>query len=636
MKRLPFLFAGFVAIVASARAAVPPPEQLLPADTLAFLTVPDCDKARAVWNASAGAQFWNAPEMKPFKEKFLNKLRADVLAPIEKELGITLSNYTALARGQVTLAVSLNGADTKPGGEPGVMLLIDTRDKAAEAGKLLAELKKRWVDGGRSLKTAKVRDVEFTTATVDGGAIAKSLEKTFPKPPGRARPPGDQSGDRKGELSVGQSGSLLMIGNDPAAFEKVLVRLSGGSVPVVGDQANYANVHGALLRESFAYGWFNAKSVMELALKELNKQQGQQQNNPLGAPPMATVLDALGLTAMQSGAVYLTQQTDGFLFGLYAGVPEASRKGIFKILAPEAKDASPPAFVPADTTKFFRWRLDGQKTWASIESLIYEIVPQARGVLAMILENAGKDKDPGFDLKKMLIGNLGDDLVSFEKAPRSAKMEDILSAPAMMLVGSPRAEQLAGAIRTGLGFMIPPGVEGGSQEREFLGRKVYAFPMPSMPGQINTEPKLLSFTASGSYVAFSPDTPLFEEYLRGPEAQGRPLRDLPGLNEAAQKVGGMGTGMFGYENQTETLRLLYEALRKEPDAFEKLFAQGALGMPLVSSDMRRNRQEWLDFTLLPPWDTVAKFFHYSVYAASATADGLHIKSYSPDPPGLKK
>jgi hypothetical protein len=632
MKRLFSLLAVCFTASATLSAAVPPPEQLLPADTLVVVTLPDAEKARATWSATPVVQFWNSAEMKPFRDKFTGKLASDVLTPIEKELGITFSNYTALARGQFTFALTLRDG-AKAEDEPNVLLLIDTKDKAPEAEKLLTELKRKWADSGKALKHTKVRDVEFTTVSIDGKAIGKALEKTFPSPPGSAKPPGEEA-DQKSELSIGQSGPLLMIGNNPAGFEKVLVRLSGGTLPALGEQASFQSAYNAHYREAVGYVWFNARTVFDLVQKSMQEERGAPEaDNPLAPPSPAKIFQALGLTGLQSVGFYLQPHPDGQLAGLFAGVPEASRRGLFKILAPEAKDAGPASFVPADATRYFRWRLDGQKTWANLEALIVELFPPAQGVLGMIMENAGKDQDPNFDLRKMLIGNLGDDLITFEKAPRSVKIEDLMSPPSLTLVGSPRAEQLASSIRTGMGFMIPPGA-GGAQEREFLGRKIHSLPAPSMPGQISLEQKTLSYAASGSYVVFSQDTPLLEEYLRGPESQGRPLRELPGLNEAAQKVGGFNTGMFGFDNQTESVKLIYEALRREPAAFEKLLS-GPMGVPPISAEMRQNRQAWFDFSLLPPWDAAAKYFHWSVYAGSSTAEALHFKAFSPNPPGLR-
>jgi hypothetical protein len=183
MKRCLVLFSALLAAgLTTASAAVPPPEQLLPGDTLLVATIPDADKARAAWNTTPGAMLWAAPEMKAFRDKFMGRLNSDVIAPIEKELGVKFADYTSLARGQVTFALFYTG-EAAPGKDPDGVILIDTKDKSADAARLLADLKKRWADSGKALKTQRIRDVEFSTVSIDGKAIGKALEKTFPKPP---------------------------------------------------------------------------------------------------------------------------------------------------------------------------------------------------------------------------------------------------------------------------------------------------------------------------------------------------------------------------------------------------------------------------------------------------------------------
>ena len=68
--------------------------------------------------------------------------------------------------------------------------------------------------------------------------------------------------------------------------------------------------------------------------------------------------------------------------------------------------------------KFTRWRLDLQKAWNTFENMMGEINPQFAGGIKMMLDLAGKDKDPDFDLRKSLIANLGDDIISYQKPPR--------------------------------------------------------------------------------------------------------------------------------------------------------------------------------------------------------------------------
>jgi hypothetical protein len=45
-------------------------------------------------------------------------------------------------------------------------------------------------------------------------------------------------------------------------------------------------------------------------------------------------------------------------------------------------------------------------------------------------------------------------------------------------------------------------------------------------------------------------------------------------------------------------------------------------------------REWLDFTLLPDYDAVAKYFYLSTFAGTANADGLTFKVFTPRPPTL--
>jgi len=44
--------------------------------------------------------------------------------------------------------------------------------------------------------------------------------------------------------------------------------------------------------------------------------------------------------------------------------------------------------------------------------------------------------------------------------------------------------------------------------------------------------------------------------------------------------------------------------------------------------------DWLDFSLLPDFDTVAKYFYFSVYGGNVTTEGLSFKLFAPRPPQL--
>jgi hypothetical protein len=331
---------------------------------------------------------------------------------------------------------------------------------------------------------------------------------------------------------------------------------------------------------------------------------------------------------------------------MFVGVPEASRKGIFRILAGEPREPRPPAFVPADAVRFQRWRIDGQKAWETVQKTIADISPQWVNAINFLLETANtaaKDKDAGFDIKKNIFGNIGDDMISYEKAPNGQSPAQLKSPPSIFLVASPNAELFASSLKGILSFAgQQPGAT--AEDREFLGRKIYTVSVKSVmtplggasaagPGPAN-----LSYTASGGYVAFSSTPELLEEYLRSSEGQRKSLKEISGLTEAAQKVLGPNSSLFGYENQVETSRTLFEALRKNGNAAAAPSSNPAANLlpsGLNVSSTVQNFKELMDFSLLPNFDSLAKYFHFTVYGGEANVDGLVFKMFSPFPPGLK-
>ncbi len=619
----------------AADAAVLPAEKLLPADTLGMMTVPDWDKAKAAYHDFPMAQLWRDPAMKPFADKFYNKFKEEVLAPLERELGVKLDQYTDLLHGQFTLAVTQNGWEGKAGQLPGFVLLLDSKNKSDLLKKHLAELKKKWVDSGKQIKTEKIREVEFTTLILSGADLAKTFERAFPGAKGEKATDDavDKSTEEKIQIMLGQSESLLLVGNNPKDFEKILSRQAGGTVPALAELPAYEANHNAMFRDALAFGWVHFQPIATVITKKVAEASaGGGAAAPFGAKP-DKIMEVLGLAGLKTLAFNMNQSSEGLYVNMFVGAPEP-RRGLFKLLAIDTKEATPPPFVTAEVTKFSRWRLDGQKVWATLEAMIKEISPQVSSVVQMTIDAAGKDKDPNFDLKKSLIGNLGNDVIMFEKPPRGSNPAENNSAPVLTLIGSPRADQLAGAMKA-VASLLP--VESTDiKEREFLGHKVYSIKMPPTPSPdgLKMVEKTLSFGANGGYVGMATEVALLEEFLRSSETSGKKLAEAAGLAEAAQKVGGMNTGWFGYENQAETLRVMVETLKQDPAALEKLLAN-----PLAAAaggNLGKGAKEWLDLSLIPSFDKLAKYFHFSVYSMSAQPDGFSFKTFSPTPPLLKK
>jgi hypothetical protein len=97
-----------------------------------------------------------------------------------------------------------------------------------------------------------------------------------------------------------------------------------------------------------------------------------------------------------------------------------------------------------------------------------------------------------------------------------------------------------------------------------------------------------------------------------------------------QHVGGAGGGVFGYQNERETMRAAFTLLKNQASSVQGPNPFGALPFGPSGKDI----SNWLDFSLLPDFDTVARYFYFSVYGGNVTTEGLSFTFFAPRPPQL--
>ena len=603
-------------------AAIPPAESLLPADTLAFFAIPDGTVAHTAAKSSPGWMFWDDQAMKPFRDKFLEKWNAQYIAPLEHDLGIRVGDFMSLPQGQFTLAVTANGATGHEDTQPGMLLLLDARDKSDSLKTNLALLVKKWTDAGRALRSEKIHGLTFTVVPLSSNDFAGIFPKKAPvqelgKEPAKPEKPG--------EIYFTQFESLLVAGNSSKVVEPVAAHLTGGSAPAIADNAIFAADKLSQFRENpVYYGWFNGKGMFDM-LNQSSANDSGEDSSPFPAFSPVKALGALGLTSLKSATFALHESREGTTLTVHANAPESERAGLLKIFALPPKDASIPPFVPADVVKFTRLRLDGKQTWAELQKMIGNFSPNGQASLDAVIKIAnslGQQKNPAFDIRNDLFGNLNDDFITYQKPASGDTLAELSSAPTIFLLAVSNPDTAINAIKTLVSMSNPQ--DSDAKPREFLGRKIYSIslrPVRATAGGA-PQPRSLYVSSSGGYIALSTDSSIVEEFLRNAEGQNKQLRENAGIASAMQHVGGPGGGLFGYENQRETMRVTFKALKNTIAADNAMKAFP----PAFRS--------WLDFSLLPDYETVSKYFYISTFAGSANSSGMTFKYFTPRPPQL--
>ncbi len=627
MRKAFLLLLALAGFCATSRAAVLPAEKILPRDTALVLTAPDWPKAWAFFTNTSYGRLWQDPAMRPFKEKFIDKFKTEALDPLQQSMGIKLSDYTNLAQGEVIFALVPVAEKDNSERRFAKLLIIDSKGQAAQVKTNLASINKKWIDAGKAIKTQKIRETEFTTLIASPSDL--SFDKLFPKP--KSEPTDDSSSkqpEKNTEITFGLVDSLLLVSDSSAAIEKTLTLQQGGLLSALAEDPSFQADFDARLRGSPFYCWVNVKSLVD-AFTAIPA--GSDEDSAPSFFKASTLINAVGLGAVTSACLSYQDSPEGAGAQFFIGSPESKRAGLLKILAPETKDANPPPFVPADASKFWRWRVNIPRSWALLEAMLTKLNPQANRVLDFVLQNAGKDKDAHYDLKSELLSNLGDDVISYDKPSHGGTFAGLKSPPSIYLIGSPNPDKLASALSVALGALGQ--AAGGVKDREFLGRTIHTVTMGAPDGQAASS---FNFSGSGGYVAISSDAGILEEFLRSSGGEAKSLMDAQPLGDAGQHVGGLSTGWFGYDNQAQGMRASFDVLRKQRPTVTDI-----LGTPAIAGNLNVPEQivsklmDWSDFSLLPPFDGVSKYFYYSVYAGRFSPEGFTLKIFAPMPPALR-
>jgi hypothetical protein len=448
----------------------------------------------------------------------------------------------------------------------------------------------------------------------------------LPKKPTVSEIGKEPKAEQPGEIYFTQYESLLVAGNSAAAVEAVAGHLTGGSAPALAGDATFAADKLAQFRDAPAYyGWFNGSKSFNLFTASAADADADGSASPMPKFNAAKILGVTGLGGLKSASFAVRQQAAGTAVTLHLNAPEATRNGLLKILALAPKDAGIPEFVPEDATKFSRFRLDGKQAWAELQKMVAGISPGGLASLNAVIDVANtmaQMKDPGFDLRAALFGNLGDDIIIYAKPLATDSLADLANQPTLYLVGVANPEQVINAVKN-LAAMSSP-QDAAPAVRELLGHKIYTVALRGQraPGAAAATPGYLYLSSASGYLAVSKNASVLEEFLRSADGTAKSLRDSPGIAEAATQVGGMGGGVFGYENQRESMRAVFKLMKNSAEA------DGAMKMFPPAF------REWADFTLLPDYAAVQKYFYLSVYGGRADADGLTMKIFGPRPPGL--
>jgi len=378
------ILAGFATPARAERPAAP---DLLPQETVLFVSIADAADFKQKFMETALGQMSQDPQLKPLVDEMYGVL-LQTAAAAEQSLGVSLSDILDIPQGELTLAL-LNPSV----GEPALVILLDTNDSPA-VQKLLDRGLEQARQSGVNPRQQTVEDVSLTVFDI----------------------PGNQTR----QAAYFQKEGTLAIGTNLEELKKLIGRWNGAEGETLADNKQY----GAVMLRSRG----SADEVPQLTWFvdpiSLVRSVGR---NISGAQFAIAILPALGLDGLQclGGSVTLATEQFDMIVRTHVMI-DSPRSGVLEMIALGGGDMTPEKWVPSDAASYSTMYWNAEQTYDKLSSLYDSF--QTPGAFDGIVQSNVNDRI-GVNLEKDILAALEGRFttVSFVQQPITADSQSQLA-----------------------------------------------------------------------------------------------------------------------------------------------------------------------------------------------------------------
>lgn len=518
--------AGMAAVLlaaASVRAAeddVILSEQMLPPETLFFLSVPDVPLIVESANDTSWGKLLAEPKLQPFISDVKAKL-AEGSAKLKDEIGVTLEDLQGLLQGDFTIAVM-----EKPARKIAGVVMFDVGDNTETLEKLIEKMDGALQGQGADHSTQDISEVEVHVYKLPGGD--DNPIKT---------------------LAYFSEEGYFVIGTEVAALKAIIDRWEGDSDETLAKQDVFTYIQKQCRtgdEEPLVKWYLNPIGIVQSGIGMV---QGQ---NPQAGLVLG-MLPILGLDHLKGFGGAVTGPTDDFEAAskgfVYVDQPASGVLGIFNFPAVEQ---APPAWVAENVASYSSFNWSVEEAYSAVETIVDQF--QGPGAFSRVLDGLAEDNDgPQIHPKKDIIDQLSGLVHLVTDTPTIDG--DAPAVPAMVVAvglkdGGKVSKTLAKAAKSD-GF---PG-----KTRDVGGTTVYDLPMND---------STISLAVSSNLLLVSTDDAKLGEAIRGKTS--KPLASSADYKAIAKHFPKK-TSMVGFQRSEGQAKMMYEALRnRSNDDFEGL------------------------------------------------------------------
>ncbi|MBC8008974.1 MAG: hypothetical protein H7067_02620 [Burkholderiales bacterium] len=591
-RLVPLVLAAF-ASASFASAAEPALTRLVPADTAIVVALRDLPALRARFPESASGRAWADPEIARFFAPLSGHPEiAEMIEKVKAETGHTPAELFALATGDVLLTVpagSLRFSGDNPGAD--VFLALEIGENEAKITELVA--------------AARAKDASAGTASTEdyNGATIHTFTPASPA----ATPPGADAVSAPAEPLVWSlHQGRWFLSTDRALVTAALDALAAGGLPEsLATSSDYQKVLDRAGGGADVLAFLNWKAVYPALISAIEAARDPKEApNPFGMEPV-NIMKALGLDAIESFSV--SAGTVGDLDRVDAALTYTEARGVVNLLAYRDGPVARPDWVPAAWFNVSSQNFSVPEAYAELERILDRVSPMVAGMAQGQLKTF--ERQLGLDLKRDLIGNLGESFISGYALPAGADADNPPAHDQLdQFIGISLADAASfeRSLETIKAKYLPPGDASPIKTRDYLGRKLHTF--ETAPGARGA-----SYAITDGWLLLGIGSPASVESVVQLLNAPNPTASFWQRADVREALLSAPTGAFSIQH-TELAPLL---------------ASLASTLVKVQEDQDDEEGRLVDPEAKPTREQLARYFKHSVSHGTRTSEGLFFHSEGP-------
>lgn len=544
-------------------------DQILPQQTYLYFSFPNITQMKEYMASSSMGELWNDPALDSFKAEMQSAMDSELqegMMKVNEAVGMSVEELMQIPNGEISMAIA-----AVPGNTMGAVIFMDFGDKQAEVESLMAKAADALSNVPKLTPESESFDgTELTMFTVQyPGAPPTPLAKEF------------------GWFIKDQR---LVISNRSELLESTLTHWDGESADAFTSNEKYSYIMSKCQtgdRTALSTLYIDPIGLFEKLVQ--TGSLGQQAS--MGAGMALGFLPTLGLSQMKAFGTVSEAGTGPFeamsRAVFYADQPPM---GVMQVFQLDETSPTPPSWVKDNVNAYIatRWKIG--EAFTAVESLVDMF--SGAGNFADRL-NQMADRGPGIHIKHDIVDQL-DGSLKVITAPGEG---DGYGGDQMLLALGVKDESAAGAVLAKIADAA------GMEERDYRGATIYEVDGPSnQAAKVTVSEGRMLFCVGGS---------LLDQVLQN-DSDMRPLAESEDFKKVAQHFPANALSVQ-FSRPAEQYRGIYEMLRSGTAA------EQFPGMDEVF--------EKIDFTTLPPFESVSKYIKPTGGFSTADENGMYMEAF---------